>query len=55
MTTTSPAVSVERFIHLVPYSLERNIAAAYNEAIERVEGFQWIRLTDADVMFLVPD
>ena len=47
--------TTQPFIHLVPYSPERNIAAAYNEAIERVEGFQWILLTDADVMFLVPD
>lgn len=43
------------FIHLVPYSLNQSIATAYNEAIARVTGFEWILLTDADVMFLTPD
>ena len=43
------------FIHLVPYSPDRNIATAYNESIASVTGFEWILLTDADVMFLTPD
>lgn len=52
---TVPADFAGRFIHIVPYSLTRNIAVAYNEAIGCVAGFPWILLTDADVMFLVPD
>lgn len=43
------------FIHLVPYAVNKSIATAYNEAIARVTGFEWILLTDADVMFLTPD
>ena len=43
------------FVHVVPYSLEGNIADAYNEAIAAVnEAIEWVLITDADVMVITP-
>lgn len=41
------------FLHVVPYAQDGNLAAAYNDTIERLPG-DWFLLTDADIMFLTP-
>jgi len=46
---------MSRFLHVVPYTTGRSLAAAYNEVVEKADqSFDWILITDADVMFLTP-
>lgn len=43
-------------IHVcTPYSLDKNLAKAYNEAFERCPENDWLCLIDYDVCFLTPD
>jgi hypothetical protein len=54
--TSSFERSSMSFFHVVPYSLNRQIATAYNEAVKLVPGnIEWILFTDADIMFLTPN
>ncbi len=41
--------------YLTPYSIEKNIGKAYNEACELVPDGDWICLRDGDTMFLTPE
>lgn len=40
---------------ITPYSLEKNIGKAYNEAMSIIPEDSWACLIDHDVMFLTPD
>ncbi len=40
---------------VTPYSLEKNLGQAYNEAFQNCPDDQWLCVTDWDVMFLTPD
>lgn len=43
-------------IHVcTPYSLDKNLAKAYNDAFERCPDGDWLCLIDYDVMFLTPN
>lgn len=43
--------------YLTPYSTDKNIGGAYNDAIRRIKAnmFDWIVLMDGDVAFLTPE
>lgn len=41
--------------YITPYSVEKNIGKAYNQACERVPEGDWICIRDGDTMFLTPD
>ena len=43
-------------LHVIePYSLEKNIGKAYNDAFKHYDSNDWICLKDHDAMFLLPD
>jgi GT2 family glycosyltransferase len=43
-------------VHIVkPYSLEKNLGKAYNEAMQLIPDGDWACLMDYDTMFLTPD
>lgn len=41
--------------HIIPYSLEKNLGVAYNEAMALIPEGDWACLQDYDVMLLTPD
>ena len=40
---------------LAPFSLSKNLGAAYNDAIRRFDADDWLIVKDTDVLFLTPD
>lgn len=44
-----------RIHYLTPYSIEKNIGKAYNEACALIPNGDWICLRDGDTMFLTPE
>lgn len=40
---------------IIPYSNEKNLGKAYNEAMERIPDGDWACITDWDILFLLPE